>query len=91
MKKRVVRLTESDLTRLVKKVIKENKNKKKLNESSDDVEDLLTDFAQLMEKLDDFVSRAEDVIDNNPPSEELGLLDDMVGITHSFLRKLNYR
>ena len=94
MKKKVIRLTESDLTRMVNKVIKETKNKRKLNESSEDVDDLKMRFFDILNDLEDFINDAENVIDRHEFGDnetegdiDISILDGYVRDTYEFLEK----
>lgn len=51
--KRIIRLTESDLTRIVKRVISEQENQKEIFRGDSDIETLMTETAKELGKLTD--------------------------------------
>jgi hypothetical protein len=68
--KKTIRLTESDLTKMVKRIIKENKTKRKLNEGLDEVEDLSYRLTDIFHEMEDFIRHYDELESYMDSSDE---------------------
>ena len=65
--KKTIKLTEKDLTNMIGRIVKENKTKRKINESNEDLrgemEDLMADASEIIELMYQFVKKVGDLHD----------------------------
>lgn len=81
--KKTIRLTESDLTKMVERVIKENKTKRKLNEGVDEVEDLSYRLMDIFSEMKEFIEQYDELESNIDSSDE--------DVVYHMEEMLNYR
>ena len=65
--KKTIKLTEKDLTKMIGRIVKENKTKRKINESNEhlrgEMEDLMADASEIVEAMYQFVKKVGDLHD----------------------------